>query len=110
MPQDLVFQYGQLGDVVSPPGDFNGDMVVDAADYVALTKASNTPENYNLWKENFGAVAAPAGPSTLIKGFVRYVPSGAGGGGAVPEPTAVVLVGIGLFSIAAGGRRRAADN
>jgi hypothetical protein len=109
MPQDLVFQYGQLAAAAPPPGDFNGDMVVDAADFVMLKKANNTPEAYNLWRQHFGETAQPAGPSTLVKGFVRYVP-GPGGGGAVPEPAAVMLVGIGLCSLAAGGRRRSAEN
>jgi hypothetical protein len=105
--QNLVFKYGQLGDAVSPPGDFTGDMVVDAADYVMWRKSTGTQEAYDDWRENFGAVAAPAGPSTLVRGFVKYVTSGPGGGsGAVPEPSCLLLVGIGLFSLIDGGRRR----
>ncbi len=104
LPQDLVFQYGQL-DAATLDGDFNGDLVVDAADYVVWRKTINTPAAYDLWKQNFGAVAESAGPSTLVQGFVRYVTSGSGGVSAAPEPSAVLLVGIGLASLVLGGRR-----
>lgn len=62
---------------VSPPGDYNRDDVVDAADYVLWRKASGTtvavagdgadgnkdgavgPEDYNVWRANIGAKARP---------------------------------------------------
>jgi hypothetical protein len=105
MPQDLIFQYGQLDASASPDGDYNGDSVVDAADYVMWRKVDGTQGGYDLWKENFGAAAQASGPSTLVQGFVRYVTSGSGGGGAVPEPSTVLLVGLGLASILLGGQR-----
>jgi hypothetical protein len=43
------------------------------------------------------------GPGHITQGFVRYVTSGIGA--AVPEPSSVLFVGIGLMSIAAGGGR-----
>jgi hypothetical protein len=46
-----------------------------------------------------------AGPGTLIRGFVKYVTSGVGAGSAVPEPSSVLLVGIGLATLAVGGGR-----
>jgi hypothetical protein len=104
MPQDLVFQYGQLGESVAPDGDFNGDGVVNAADYPAWRKTVGTPAGYDDFFENFGETAGPSGPSTLIKGFVRYVTSGSSGG--VPEPSTVLLVGMGLASLALVGRRK----
>jgi hypothetical protein len=110
MPQDLIFRYGQLPAATPPDGDFNGDLVVDAADYVVWRKTAGSPAAYDLWKANFGEVAPSSGPSTLIQGFVRYVPSGSGGGGAVPEPTDVIFIGIGLFAMAAGARQRFEDN
>jgi hypothetical protein len=103
--QNLVFQYGQLGASVNPDGDFNADGVVNAADYPAWRKFDGTPGGYDDFVANFGASAAPAGPSTLIKGFVRYV-SGPGAGGGVPEPSTVLLVGMGLASLALGGRKQ----
>jgi hypothetical protein len=39
-------------------GDYNNDGVVDSADYVAWAKGvgvAPTPENYNLWRDNFGS-------------------------------------------------------
>jgi hypothetical protein len=56
---------------VSQPGDFNGDGVVDAADYVALQKLGG---NYNDFFENFGE-GTPGG-----------------GSGAVPEPSSMLLL------------------
>ena len=46
-----------------------------------------------------------SGPGVLTRGFVRYVTSDAGAGSAVPEPSSVLLVGIGLTSLVVGGRR-----
>jgi autotransporter-associated beta strand protein len=82
-------------DVTEAPGagdaDYNADGVIDAADYVAWRKdpAANggDPAGYVLWTQQFGQ-ASP----------------GAGGGGAVPEPTTIGLVLIGLATLA--GRRR----
>jgi hypothetical protein len=53
------------------PGDFNGDGVVDAADYVALRK---TGGNYSDFFENFGE-GSPGGS-----------------GGQVPEPSSAILI------------------
>jgi hypothetical protein len=101
-PQDLVFEYGMFFDVVQVPGDFNGDFVVDAADYVAWRKNDNTPAGYQAFVANFGRTGGPVGSSTLVRGDVVYVTSG--GGSAIPEPATVLLVGLGL-SIVFVGRR-----
>jgi hypothetical protein len=108
MPQDLIFHYGQLDEAASIDGDFNGDGKVDAADYVVWRKTINTQVAFDLWRANFGEMAGPSGPSTLVRGFIRYVTSGSGS--AVPEPATVLLVGIGLASFAVSGRRRLEDN
>lgn len=74
-------------------GDFNDDHVVDAADYTVWRDGMGTtytPEQYDEWKTNFGAVAGAGA---------------AAGGVAVPEPS--TLLSLGLAAIAACGFRRA---
>lgn len=108
--QDLVFQYGALlGESAPLEGDFNGDNKVDAADYVVWRKTIGTQAAYDMWRANFGAMGGPSGPSTLVKGFVRYVTSG-GGSAAVPEASTVLLVGIGLSTLMVGCRRKSEKN
>ena len=96
---------GFAGAAVGQPGDFNNDGKVNAADYTIWRDnlggnssvlngngsgaATVVAADYDLWKTHFGA----GGP-------------GAGGiaGGAVPEPTSVMLVLVGLAGLAAGRR------
>ncbi|MEX0642079.1 MAG: hypothetical protein WD468_05230 [Pirellulales bacterium] len=63
-------------------GDFNGDGVVDMADYIVWRdKLGNgyTQEDYNIWRANFGKVlSVESGSSTASH--------------AVPEPTAMMLL------------------
>lgn len=106
--RDLVFQYAAVeGSSVSLTGDYNNDGSVDAADYVVWRKGNiNGGQGYTDWRTNFGASGGPSGPGALVSGFVRYVTSGVGTGAAVPEPTAVWLVGMGLASFVVGSRRK----
>jgi hypothetical protein len=92
------------------PGDFNGDDVVDAADYTVWRDnlgatddvvlngngdevAGVGPGDYALWKESFGDVPAGAGAAAVV------------GAVGVPEPSAfaLALFAISLTSLA---RRR----
>jgi hypothetical protein len=61
------------------PGDYNGNGVVEAADYVAWRKNpanfGGTPAGYNTWRANFGRTAG----------------SGSASRGAIPEPGTGVL-------------------
>jgi hypothetical protein len=59
------------------PGDFNGDDVVDAADYVVWRKTNNTQTNYNTWRTNYGNSN-----------------EGAGAAARVPEPASWMLITI----------------
>jgi hypothetical protein len=75
---------------VGLPGDFNSDGKVDAADYVLWRKTpaayGGDPAGYNTWRQNFGN---PPG-------------AGSGGGlngGAVPEPTSILLGSVGLIGL-----------
>ena len=91
------------------PGDYNGNGVVDAADYtvwrdhLGQTSPDYTLQNegmstgtvdtadYDFWKTHFGASGAGAG---LLSG------------GAVPEPSTIVLALVGVIGFAAFGRRK----
>jgi Zn-dependent alcohol dehydrogenase len=63
---------------------------VDAADYVVWRKSDGSPQGYNLWRTNFGAMGAGSG----------------GGNGAVfnaaavPEPSTVALATLVLIGSA----------
>ena len=85
-------------------GDYNGNDTVDAADYTAWldnlgASAGALPNDtdggvigqaqYDTWKANFGATAG----------------SGTTSGGAVPEPTSVMLLLMGALSFALTSRR-----
>ncbi|QDU86964.1 hypothetical protein Pla175_03180 [Pirellulimonas nuda] len=41
---------------IAPPGDFNRDLVVDAADYTVWRDRQGSAEDYQLWRDNFGRV------------------------------------------------------
>jgi hypothetical protein len=83
-------------------GDFNEDDKVDAADYVVWRKNGANPlpndnglatsaERFDLWRANFGNMA----------------PGSGSGVGAVPEPSAIVLVLLGAIGLMVGRRRSA---
>ena len=75
--------------LVSLAGDYNGDGIVDAADYVVWRKQNGSQTDYNTWRSNYGK------------------PSGSGSGtsekASVPEPTTLVLL---MFAVAAWCLRR----
>jgi hypothetical protein len=95
-------------DPTGPPGDFNQDGIVDAADYTVwrdhlntnttlpndLTPGEVTQSDYDVWRAHFGQTAG-SGSSTVANTTV-------------PEPAARVMV---MFAAAVGvcsRRRRAA--
>jgi hypothetical protein len=65
-------------DLFFPPGDFNRDHVVDAADYVVWRKELNTPDDYNTWRAHFGQ---SSGGGSSLDPLIS-----------VPEPAAVSLL------------------
>lgn len=82
---------GDVGTPAGVPGDYNGNNVVDAADYTVwrdggpLLNEGASPgvvdeEDYNFWKSHFGNVP---GSGSLA------------GGAAVPEPSSCVMAAIG---------------
>jgi hypothetical protein len=66
-----------------PPGDFNDDGAVDAADYAAWRAGLGTlytPDHYSLWRSSFAAAAGGGAAAGLRPG------------GAVAEPASLALL------------------
>jgi hypothetical protein len=86
---------------VPQPGDFDGNGIVDAADYVLWRKGlgtTYTQADYDVWRAHFGQTAGSgAGTSAGTSAF-----------DAVPEPSTLFLVGMGLL-VMGSGRRVAAS-
>jgi hypothetical protein len=68
-------------------GDFNGDGIVGAVDYVVWRKTDGSQAGYDLWRTNFGRTAAAAAQR-------------AGGSAIVPEPTAIALSFLAISGLA----------
>ncbi|HEY3392047.1 MAG TPA: hypothetical protein VGK58_05030 [Lacipirellulaceae bacterium] len=66
------------------PGDYNGNGIVDAADYVIWRKTDGSQAGYDEWRTNFGRTAGSG------SGAIGGAPSGSSA--AVPEPAGVVMV------------------
>jgi hypothetical protein len=79
---DGVVVYRSLGPALA--GDYNGNGVVDAADYVVWRNEIGTPAAYNTWRANFGRTAA--GGSLAA-------------GTSVPEPASIALVIAAAFPL-----------
>jgi hypothetical protein len=76
------------------PGDFNGDGIVNAADYIVWRKGLGTtftPSDYNVWRAHFGQTAGSG--------------SGAIANAAVPEPATLLQI-ILVAAIISTWRRR----
>jgi autotransporter-associated beta strand protein len=82
-----------IGVEVTAPGDFNHDGAVDGGDYVVWQKGlgtTYTQADFDAWRANFGKTYAPAAAAEL---------------GAVPEPAAVTMLGVGAVVMLAGYRQ-----
>jgi hypothetical protein len=72
-----------------PPGDFNQDGTVDAADYVVWRKGLGTDytqDDHNLWRAHYGGAAAGSGATLTSAKPLPAVPE--------PLPTSFVLHGV----------------
>jgi autotransporter-associated beta strand protein len=72
---------------VPPPGDFNADGNVDAADYVVWRKMDTTPGGYDTWQSEFGNQLEGGGSASAL------------GSDAVPEPGTFALVALCMFGL-----------
>jgi hypothetical protein len=78
---DLYVDFALIGltfdgpPVPMPPGDFNQNYVVDAADYVVWRNADGSAAEYEQWRTNFGAAAGSGALSNYL----------------VPEPPVTIL-------------------
>jgi hypothetical protein len=80
------------------PGDYNGNGIVDAADYIIWRQTDGTPAGYNAWRTYFGQ---PSGSGTGAT-------AGSTGKATVPEPAIIgvfAIVGIG-FTLCGGRATR----
>jgi hypothetical protein len=115
---DLTFQYAVVASTTLD-ADFDADGDSDGTDFLAWQRGLNAAgasksqgdadgdmdvdaDDLTVWKGEFGSTTF-GGPGALVTGFVRYV---TGAATAVPESSSVLLAGIGLASLAVGGRRR----
>jgi hypothetical protein len=90
-----AYQFEFIVSAAGRAGDYNGDGSVDAADYDLFRKYANTThtlpndpiggtidvDQYNQWRANFGK---PTGSGVSV--------------GAVPEPTALMLLAVGTLA------------
>jgi hypothetical protein len=102
-------QGGGSGGSVLSESFLTGNSTVANSANINLGAAFNVGSPQNL-EFRYVVVPVDGSPSELIRGFVRYVTAGAGTVGSVPEPSAVIMVGIGLASLAAGSRRSTREN
>jgi hypothetical protein len=84
-----------------PPGDFNQNGTVDAADYVVWRKTDGTQTGYDTWRANFGtSLSAGSGSAGYPLGASAEPLS------AVPEPSTLMIACIAAIGIGAAARRR----
>ncbi len=62
---------------IAPPGDFNRDLVVDAADYTVWRDRQGSAEEYQLWRDNFGKVGGldPLPAPAVVGAAIDSAPS-----------------------------------
>jgi autotransporter-associated beta strand protein len=84
---------------VPPPGDFNNDGSVDAADYIVWRTTDGSPTGYDDWRANFGRTSWGTGSGSGAAQSVIGVPE--------PASIAMVAVTIGALQLQQRRRRRA---
>ena len=78
------------------PGDYNGNVSVDAADYVVWRNTGSSQSGYDTWRANFGQTA---GSGAALSSAAALSP-------VVPEPNAFFLLISALTAPIATRRKR----
>lgn len=94
---------------VALAGDYNGDDVVDAADYIVWRKNGGTQDGYDTWRANFGRVSfGPCGGEACVGSSASQDPmiTSPGPRAVVPEPSTFALAAAALGCAAVARRRR----
>jgi hypothetical protein len=96
---DIVAPFRVVAEL--PPGDFNQDGTVDAADYVVWRKTDGTQTGYDAWRANFGTslLAGSGSAGYPLGASAQSLP-------AVPEPATLVTACIAAIGIGIAARRR----
>jgi hypothetical protein len=83
-----------------PPGDTNGDFVVDATDYIALKTNFGMTTGATLAQGNFNAdIDGDVDWADLQILMANFGTRGVGGAPAVPEPGSVMLLMFGAAAL-----------
>jgi hypothetical protein len=91
---DIVVPFQVVAEL--PPGDFNQDGTVDAADYVVWHKTDGTQTGYDAWRANFG--------TSLLAGSGAAIPS-AESLPAIPEPATLMVACVAAIGVSIALRR-----
>jgi hypothetical protein len=96
---EAVFRFVNVTVLAELEGDFNGNGVVDAADYVVWRNGMGmtyTQSDYDVWRTNFGRTAG----NGAVLPSAESLPVG------IPEPSSIVLAGLACTGLMILARRR----